>query len=95
MGGGGVELADRGGPALGGGGVGFFASVFSAPAFLLTHRLSSGSYTKLLCSPRFALMGLFEDSPLSFLPPPSPGIQPVRLQPFLVDFSAACFAAQC
>lgn len=40
--GGGVELAERGGP-LGGGGAAFLASVFSAPAFLLIHRLSSGS----------------------------------------------------
>src|SRR5690606_5488910 len=40
--GGGVELADRGGP-LGGGGVAFLASGVSAPAFLLTQRLSSGS----------------------------------------------------
>ena len=96
MGGGGVELADRGGPVWGGGGVGFFASVFSAPAFLLIHRFRSGSYTKLLCSPRFALIGLFAGSGLSFLPPPKPpGSQPVRLQPFLADFSAACFAAEC
>lgn len=93
MGGGGVELADRGGPALGGGGVGFFASAFSAPAFLLIHRLSSGSYTKLLCSPSFALIGLFAGSRLSFLPPPPN--QPVRLQDFLADFSAACFAVDC
>lgn len=97
MPGGGVELADRGGPAFGGGGVGFFASVFSAPTFLLIHRLSSGSYTKLLCSPRLALIGLFAASRLSFLPPPRnpPGIQLVMPQPFLADFSAAAFAVEC
>lgn len=94
MPGGGVELADRGGPPFGGGGVGFFASVFSAPAFLLIHRLSSGSYTKLLCSPRLALIGLL-GSGASFLPPRNPpGIQLVRPQPFLADFSAACFAVE-
>ena len=93
LGGGGVELADRGGPPFGGGGVGFFASVFSAPAFLLIHRLSSGSYTKLLCSPRLALIGLFAGSAVSFLEAPNPpGIQPARLQPFFAFFSAACFA---
>lgn len=42
MGGGGVPETERG-PALGGGGVAVFAGVFSAPGFLLTHRLSSGS----------------------------------------------------
>lgn len=93
IGGGGVELADRGGPAFGGGGVAFFASVFSAPAFLLTHRLRSGSYTKLLCSPSFALIGLFVGSALSFLPRPN---QPVKPQPpFLAAFSAASFAVEC
>jgi hypothetical protein len=40
--GGGVPETDRG-PALGGGGVAAFASTFSAPGFLLIHRLSSGS----------------------------------------------------
>jgi hypothetical protein len=39
---GGPELV-LGGPAFGGGGVADLASVCSAPAFLLTHRLSSGS----------------------------------------------------
>lgn len=86
----GDELEDRGGP-LGGGGVAFLASVFSAPAFLLIHRFSSGSYTKLLCSPSLALIGLFAGSGLSFLPPP-PLNQLVKPQPFLVAFSAACFA---
>lgn len=89
MWGAGDELEDRGGP-FGGGGVDFLASVFSAPAFLLIHRLSSGSYTKLLCSPSLALIGLFAGSGLSFLlPPPN---QLVKPQPFLVAFSAACFA---
>lgn len=41
-GGGGVPETDRG-PALGGGGVAVLASTFSAPGFLLIHRLSSGS----------------------------------------------------
>jgi hypothetical protein len=40
--GGGVPEADLG-PALGGGGVADLASTFSAPGFLLIHRLSSGS----------------------------------------------------
>jgi hypothetical protein len=39
---GGVPPTDRG-LALGGGGVAAFASTCSAPGFLLTHRLSSGS----------------------------------------------------
>lgn len=76
---------------MGGGGVAFLASVFSAPAFLLIHRLSSGSYTKLLCSPSLALIGLFAGSGLSFLPPPPPN-QLVKPQPFLAPFSAACSA---
>lgn len=42
VGGGGVPETERG-PALGGGGAGFLASVFSAPDFLLTHLLRSGS----------------------------------------------------
>lgn len=41
-GGGGVPVIDLG-PALGGGGVAVLAGVFSAPGFLLTQRLSSGS----------------------------------------------------
>jgi hypothetical protein len=41
-GGGGVPLEETGAP-FGGGGVAFFASVFSAPGFLLTQRLRSGS----------------------------------------------------
>lgn len=41
-GGGGVPLADQG-AALGGGGVAFLISVFSAPGFLLIQRLRSGS----------------------------------------------------
>lgn len=40
--GGGVPVIDLG-PALGGGGVAVLAGVFSAPGFLLTQRLSSGS----------------------------------------------------
>ena len=39
---GGPELV-LGGPAFGGGGVADLASVCSAPAFLFTHRFSSGS----------------------------------------------------
>lgn len=90
---GGVPLADRGLPsALGGGGVAAFASTCSAPGFLLTHRLSSGSYTKLLASPSLALMGLPGDDaspglPISFLPPPLN--QPDKPQPFLACCAAA------
>jgi hypothetical protein len=40
--GGGVAVAARG-PPLGGGGVAFLASTFSAPGFLLTQRFRSGS----------------------------------------------------
>lgn len=57
-GGEGVFVWDRGAD-LGGGGVAVFAWFCSAPAFLLTQRFSSGSYTKLLASPSFALIGLF------------------------------------
>ena len=39
----GGPLTDRGGPALGGGGVAEGAGVCSAPAFLLIHRFCSGS----------------------------------------------------
>jgi hypothetical protein len=42
VGGGGVPETERG-PALGGGGVAVLAGVFSAPGFLLIHRLRSGS----------------------------------------------------
>lgn len=70
---GGVPLTDRG-PALGGGGVAALASTCSAPGFLLTQRLSSGSYTKLLASPSLALMGLPGD-------PSSPGLPPSFLEP--------------
>lgn len=56
----GAPLTLRGGPALGGGGVADGPSCApSLPAFLLTHLFSSGSYTKLLSSPSFALIGLF------------------------------------
>ena len=41
-GGGGVPAAERG-PPFGGGGVAPLASTFSAPGFLLIHRLRSGS----------------------------------------------------
>lgn len=92
VGGGGVPETERG-PALGGGGVAVLAGVFSAPGFLLTHRFSSGSYTKLLASPSFARMGLpGEESPDevcsrgAFLLPPN---QPPKPQPFLDD----CWAA--
>lgn len=40
-----------------GGGAGFPATGDSAPAFLLTHRLRSGSYTKAFSSPSLALIG--------------------------------------
>lgn len=85
-GGGGVPVIDRG-PPRGGGGVAVFAGVFSAPGFLLTHRLSSGSYTKLLASPSLARMGFpGDDSPgagasrAAFLLPPN---HPPKPQPFL------------
>ena len=92
-GGGGVEV----GPARGGGGVAVLAGVFSAPGFLLIHRLRSGSYTKLLCSPSLALIGLL---PLprfsSFFAPPPPN-HPPKPQPFLAGFSASAarFAGEC
>lgn len=72
--------------AFGGGGVAVFASTFSAPGFLLIHRLRSGSYTKLLDSPSFARIGLLEaasPAPLisaGFLPPN----HPPKPQPFFV-----------
>lgn len=91
-GGGGVPLTDRG-PARGGGGVAVLGAVFSAPGFLLTQRLRSGSYTKLLASPSLALMGLLVarsgggDS--AFLPPN----HPEKPQLFLVEaWAAARFA---
>jgi hypothetical protein len=56
----GGPLTLRGGPvALGGGGVAEGDGVFSVPAFLLIHLFKSGSYTKELASPNFALIGLF------------------------------------
>lgn len=78
------------GADLGGGGVAFLTSTFSAPGFLLIHRLSSGSKTKLLASPSFARMGFpavlgeGEASAMDsfFLPPPN---QPPKPQPFFVD----------
>lgn len=70
-GGGGVPVLDLEAP-FGGGGVAVFACVASAPPFLFTQRFRSGSYTKLLDSPRLALTGLLPcwGSGLgSFLPP--------------------------
>ena len=77
--------------ARGGGGVADFAGVFSAPDFLFTQRLRSGSYTKLLASPSLALIGLFGISAGSFLPPPN---HPPKPQPlfFAAFASAARFA---
>lgn len=82
--GGGVLVTDRG--AFGGGGVAVLASTFSAPGFLLIHRFSSGSYTKLLASPSFARIGLLGDSDgdgdSGFLEPPN---QPEKPHPFFAD----------
>lgn len=91
---GGVPLTDRGLLlALGGGGVADFASTCSAPGFLLIHRLSSGSYTKLLASPSLALIGLPGDEdeaspglPPSFLLPPN---QLEKPHPFLACAASA------
>lgn len=87
--GGGVPVIDRG-PALGGGGVAVLASTFSAPGFLLTQRLRSGSYTKLLCSPRFALTALGPSAP-GFGDSARFPNQPPKPQPFL---PACCSAAR-
>jgi hypothetical protein len=59
---------------------------------LLIHRLSSGSYTKLLASPSLALTGLPGDKvslglPGSFLLPPLN--QPEKPHPFLACCAAA------
>jgi hypothetical protein len=75
---------------LGGGAAAFLGSAFSAPAFLFTQRLRSGSYTKLLASPSFAVItGLFGNCSCaaSFLPPPN---HPPKPQPF---FPCCCWLA--
>lgn len=90
----GGPLTLRGGPvALGGGGVAEGVGVFSAPAFLLTHRFKTGSYTNELVSPSFARIGLFgcDMSPSFFAPPPN---HPPIPQPFLAGWEAAAFAAK-
>jgi hypothetical protein len=89
-GGGGVPAIDRG-PALGGGGVAVLASTFSAPGFLLIQRLSSGSYTKLLCSPKFALTALGASGPPGLGDSARFANQPPKPQPFL---PACCSAAR-
>ena len=67
--GGGVPGTERGAlPLGGGGGVAGFASVFSAPGFLFTHRFRSGSKTNWLASPSLALTAT---GPSSFLLPPN------------------------
>jgi len=88
----GEPLTLRGGPALGGGGVADGPSCApSFPAFLLTHLFRSGSYTKLLSSPNFALIGLFGWAPsiaASFLEN-----QPLSPHPFFADAEGASFLA--
>jgi len=89
----GEPLTLRGGPAFGGGGVTEDPSCApSLPAFLLTHLFNSGSYTKLLSSPSFALIGLFGCIPsfaASFFEnqPPSP-------HPFFAGAGEASFLAK-
>jgi hypothetical protein len=65
--------------ARGGGGVARGVSGASAPAALLTHRLSAASYTNEFCSPSLARMGLLEGgsaglpgASAGFAPPPPP-----------------------
>jgi hypothetical protein len=94
-GGGGVPIGGGGvpaGPARGGGGVAVLGSGFSAPGFLLTHRLRSGSYTKLLASPSLALIGLFGALSARLASPFLPPNQPPKPQPF---FTACWAAARC
>jgi hypothetical protein len=57
-----------GGPALGGGGVDFEATLAEFGSFLLIHFLSLGSYTKEDSSPSFALMGPWVGMSPSFFP---------------------------
>ena len=92
-----LDENERGGIDFGGGGVpgpapGVWPAGFDAPlSFLLIHLLRSGSYTKLLASPRLARTALgCWGSMESFLAPPN---QPPKPQPpFFACFSAARLA---
>jgi hypothetical protein len=88
-GGGGVPLPLRE-AARGGGGVADLAGVSSAPAFLLTHRLSSGSKTKLLASPRLARTAFGASPGIGFsFAGLLPLNQPAENQPFFCALAAS------
>lgn len=84
----GDELSERiGMAALGGGGVELLVSDCSAPAFLLTHRFNSGSYTKEEASPNLARIGLLGAEFLSWFLAPTPS-QLIRLHPLFAGIGS-------
>ena len=85
-----VALTDREGGPLGGGGVAAVGVVVALLSFLLTHFLSTVSYSKEFASPRRALMGprVCCDERSLDLPPPSqpPNHDPLEVLLGLVSF---------